>query len=207
MSPSFPIGGFGYSYGLEAAFSAQALENDNDLLIWIKGLIAFGSIRSDAILLLESQRIGIDAEDLAHIQENAEALCSSEVRLLEQYALGRSFVEAVTDAYEIDLSTLPEPICVSVAVGAVAARFNIPQRDSVIGFTHNTINALIQAALRLAPIGQRRGLKVLSQLEPLIEEMADELSDATLEDLNASALIADTLAMQHETLKSRIFLS
>jgi len=207
MSPSFPIGGFGYSYGLEAAFNAKILENDTDLLAWIKGLMAFGSIRSDAILLSESRLADIGERDLVHIQENAEALCSSEVRLSEQYALGASFVEAVTDAYEIDLSALPRPICLPVALGAVSAKFNITQKDAVTGFAHNTVNTLIQAALRLAPIGQRRGLKVLSKVEPMIEDLADEVSEATLDDINASALIADMLAMRHETLNSRIFLS
>ncbi len=207
MSPTFPTGGFGYSFGLEAAYNKSALTSANDLKNWITGLINFGTIRNDLIIVAEAWRASEDSEALQVIEQNALSLIASHSRLNEQYNIGKSFTEAVFDAYGVSLPHMPSPVTLPVAVGAIASSFNIPLTDTLIAYGHNSINGFIQAALRLAPVGQRAGVNILGTLEQELNTLCNEAVNMTLDDLITSSLIADTLSMNHETLPSRTFLS
>ena len=50
MSPTFPVGGFAYSHGLECAIEAGRREGRRVLAAWIGDLIAHGSGWNDAVL-------------------------------------------------------------------------------------------------------------------------------------------------------------
>jgi urease accessory protein len=207
MSPTFPTGGFGYSFGLEAAYNKSALTSANDLKNWVTGLIHFGIIRNDLIIVAEAWRASEDSEALQMIEQNALSLIASHSRLNEQYNIGKSFTEAVFDAYGVSLPHMPSPVTLPVAVGTIASSFDIPLIDTLIAYGHNSINGLIQAALRLAPVGQRAGVNILGTLEPELNTLCNKVINMTLDDLITSSLIADTLSMHHETLSSRTFLS
>ncbi len=61
--------------------------------------------------------------------------------------------------------------------------------------------------MRLVPLGQTAGLRVLAALEPVILRVATETGAATLEDLGGSAFRSDIAAMRHETQYTRLFRS
>jgi urease accessory protein len=54
-------------------------------------------------------------------------------------------------------------------------------------------------------LGQAEGQGVLSDLHPVIAELAAQAPQWQLEDLGSSALGADMGAMEHETMDVRIF--
>src|SRR5438046_7899630 len=62
-SPSFPVGAFSYSHGLEAATVAGAVHDRATLQGWIIAIIAQGSGRIDAEILREAYR-AVNADDL-----------------------------------------------------------------------------------------------------------------------------------------------
>ena len=55
MSPSFPIGAFAYSHGLEWAIETGRIKNSDDLFNWMSDILVFGSGRNDAILVALAQ--------------------------------------------------------------------------------------------------------------------------------------------------------
>ena len=207
MSPTFPTGSFGYSYGLEAAYSKGAISSPDGLASWIEALLHYGSIRNDLIILAEAWRAYTDPLKLVLVQDSAAAVASCQTRLDEQINLGKSFIEAVQHAYTSEVKHIPSPIALPVAVGAIAAHFEIPLEDALIAYGHNSVNGYIQAALRLAPVGQRAGVSILGQLESTLENQCTEIEDFTLDDLASSSIRADILSMHHATLESRTFLS
>ena len=50
LSPSFPIGAFAYSHGLETAVSDGDVRDGATLQAWVLDLLRHGSIRTDLIL-------------------------------------------------------------------------------------------------------------------------------------------------------------
>ncbi len=207
LSPSFPTGAFGYSYGLEAAFQTRALNDAEDLFEWIQSLAQYGSLRNDAILVAESWRAYPDQSRISIVEENAQAIAASSSRFKEQRSLGASFLTAVKAGYPLKTDMELPPLSLPVAVGAIFSSFETPLEDTLLAFAHTSVNGLIQAALRLAPIGQTKGVVLLAKLEPIIEALAADTIDATLDDLVTLTINADILSMQHEMLSSRIFLS
>lgn len=51
LSPSFPIGAFSYSHGLEMAVQDGTIHDAASLQAWLSDIITHGAGRTDAILL------------------------------------------------------------------------------------------------------------------------------------------------------------
>ena len=51
LSPSFPVGAFAYSHGLEAAAARGLVTSRDDLEDWLRTLLRQGSVRNDLVLL------------------------------------------------------------------------------------------------------------------------------------------------------------
>jgi urease accessory protein len=94
-----------------------------------------------------------------------------------------------------------------VAVGAVAASNGIPLAATLAAFLHSLASQLISAAIRLGVTGQRQGVALLSRLEDVLAELAENAAHSSLDDLGGAALIADQMSLRHEIQHSRLFLS
>jgi urease accessory protein len=66
---------------------------------------------------------------------------------------------------------------------------------------------LVSAAVRLGPIGQTDGQRILAALMPTIRETAKRASDSTLDDLGSAAFRSDLASLRHETQYTRLFRS
>ena len=102
---------------------------------------------------------------------------------------------------------MPEPCPYPIAVGAVAAAHQIDLADTLLAWLTATVHGQVSVAVRLVPLGQTDGLRVMSALEPRVAELAQAAASATLADLGSIAYAADIAQMRHETLATRIFRS
>ncbi len=87
--------------------------------------------------------------------------------------------------------TFPEDIAYPVAVGALAARHDIPEDAAALAYLQAFAANLISAAVRLIPLGQSAGLRVLAAIEPAILEVAATTRDAALDDIGGCTWRAD----------------
>src|ERR1700685_1111039 len=62
LSPTFPVGAFAYSHGLEWAVEAGDVFDTSSLKDWLIDLLAFGAPRSDAILFASAFRAAAAAD-------------------------------------------------------------------------------------------------------------------------------------------------
>jgi urease accessory protein len=205
LSPSFPVGGFAYSHGLEQAASDGQVRNAADLLEWLTSLLAQGSQWNDAVTLTEAYRRAAAGLALADVAELAEALAGSKERHLEQQNLGGAFVSALKAGGLAMPEGLGERTAYPVAVGAAAAVQGIDAVSAVVAYIHAFASNQIQCAIRLGILGQAGGVSLLAQLEPLILETASKAAASTLDDLGSNTIAAEIASMKHETLYSRIF--
>jgi urease accessory protein len=214
FSPAFPIGAFSFSHGLEWAVEAGDITDRESLQDWLAALVGHGSGWSDAVLFSASHR-AVEVKDLKRLKEAAElavALQPSKERRLEATMQGDAFVKAVETAWEnrglaLLRAAVAPPHALSVAAGAAAAGAGVKREEAVQAFLTGFSQNLVSAAVRLAPIGQSDGLRVLAALEPVVAEAARRAKRATLRDLGGLAFRSDIASMRHETQMTRLFRS
>jgi urease accessory protein len=214
FSPSFPTGAFSFSHGLEWAVEAEDVGDRASLQAWIEGVLRYGAGWSDAVLIASAYRAALSGDDrsLAETAELALALQPSLERHLEATVQGEAFLKAVETGWNEPLVShfrglWREPVALPVAVGVAAAANAIAARAVIPAYLTGLAANLVSAAIRLAPIGQSDGLRVLSALEPAIAELASRAERATLEDLGGCAIRSDIASMRHETQTTRLFRS
>jgi urease accessory protein len=209
LSPSFPIGGFAYSHGLEAAVESGDIHDAASCATWLADLVDAGSIRSDCVLLSLAYR----AEDKGQLNELALALAPSSERRLETASQGTAFAVAVAAAWPalaiddflrqagIDETALP------VAVGVAAAAHELPLAATLGAFALSSVSNLVSAVLRLGPIGQTEAQRIIATLCPALDRLAAWAVTSTRADLGSVGWRADIASMRHETQYSRLFRS
>ena len=204
LSPAFPTGAFAYSHGLEWAVEAGDITDGDSLLGWLADVLTHGSGRSDTILLRHAHRAAADAMALREIVALATASAPARERRDEARNQGRAFQLAVAPWTATEL---PEDASYAVAVGAMAAVRGVAEDDTAVAYLQAFATNLISAAVRLVPLGQTVGLRVLAALEPVILATAVATAEATLDDVGGCAFRSDLAAMRHETQYTRLFRS
>jgi len=80
-------------------------------------------------------------------------------------------------------------------------------RETVSMYLQAFTSNLVSAAIRLVPLGQTEGQKIIAALHPVIASVADEAMNATLDDIGGCTFTADIASMRHETQSVRLFRS
>jgi urease accessory protein len=207
LSPACPVGAFAWSAGLETAIADGRVRDAARLGEWIEGTLRHGGMRTDAILLAHAHRGFGDAAVLQELAELSLALTASRERWMETTITGDSYVTA-TGAWPAEgLAALPSPCPYPVAVGAIAGAHAIGLGDTLLAWLTAAVHGQVSVAVRLVPLGQTDGLRVMAGLQPVIAALAETAAAAGLADIRGIAYAADIAQMRHETLEPRIFRS
>jgi urease accessory protein len=214
LSPSFPVGSFAYSHGIEWAVEAGDVTNAESCAAWLSDLLQHGSGWSDAVLLAAAHRAVASGDDaaLVEVAELAAALAPSKERRLETLKQGDAFLLAARGAWPcaaLDLakSAWKEETAFPVALGVVSAGHGIPARPTLEAYLIAFVTNLVSAAVRLVPLGQTDGTKIIARLAPLAREVAARAVHSTLDDVGGAAFRSDIASMRHETQHTRLFRS
>jgi urease accessory protein len=219
LSPAFPVGAFAWSAGLESAIADRTVSDSAALQNWLEGVIAHGGLKTDAILLAQAWKAeqaampspageaGRGDTTLSDLADLAVALTPALERHAETTTTGDSFTAAAKAWPSEIYARLPRPCPYPIAVGAIARAHGVALEDTLLAFLTAAVHGQISVAVRLVPLGQTDGLKVMAALEPRVAALARTAATATLADLGAIAYATDIAQMRHETLEPRIFRS
>lgn len=214
LSPSFPVGSFSYSSGIEWAIEAGDITDRQTLQDWLAAMLLEGAGFCDGLFLCHAWRAAEAGEGLVlgEIAELAAAFTPSRERHLETTAQGRAFVEIARSAWNCDTldllaSHVTGPITYPVAVGVLAAGHRIALSSTLHAFLHAATSNWISAGVRLIPLGQTDSQHVLAALEGAIAATAEKSLLGSLDDLGSATFRADLSSMRHETQYTRLFRS
>jgi urease accessory protein len=214
LSPAFPVGAFSYSGGLEWAVEAGDIADAQTLQGWLAVVVADGGGFCDAVLFTNAHRAAATGNDvlLRETAEFAAALSPSKERHLETTSQGQAFVAAAGAAWPcaaLDrfVAVWEGPVAYPVAVAVTAAGHDVPLAPALHAFLHAATANLISAGVRLIPLGQTDGQRVLAALEPAIAAAAARAMATALDDLGSASFRADIASMRHETQYTRLFRS
>lgn len=214
LSPSFPVGAFAYSHGLEWAYECGDLHDAQGLQDWLLALIEQGSLRNDLILFATARRAAALKDDagLAEAAELALALANSAERRLETTTQGNAFVLAARASWPCAaLDDLPRvwagDVAYPIAVAVAAAGHGLPALACLEAYGLAFVANLVSAAVRLGIVGQTDGQRITARLVPALHAAAERAEGAGLDDLGGCAFRSDLAALRHETQYSRLFRS
>jgi urease accessory protein len=214
LSPSFPVGAFSYSSGLEWAVEAGDVTDAETLQRWLRTVIAHGNGFCDGIFFGQGYRAAVEQDEaLLHgVAELAAAFTPSKERQLETTAQGQAFLQTVRAAWscaavERFAASWSGAVAYPVAVAVTAAGHGIPLGPALHAYLHAVAANLISAGVRLIPLGQTDGQRLLAALQEIIEETGDRALAASLDDLGSAAFRVDLAGMRHESQYTRLFRS
>jgi urease accessory protein len=211
LSPSYPVGAFAYSHGLEYAVEDGRVTAVHELIEWIETVLLHGTGRIDGVLFREaySAAQGEDRAALENIAELGAAFQPSAEIALESLSQGEAFLGATIRAWPGAALTRLEgrAVVYAVAVGTACAAHRIPLCDGLGAYFHGFAANLVSAGVRLVPLGQSDGQSAIAALEPAVAEAEARAMSIALDDLGTAAPLLDLCSMHHETQYSRLFRS
>jgi urease accessory protein len=126
-------------------------------------------------------------------------------------AQGTAFLAATLAAWpRPELAALAadgREVAYPIAVGAAAVVHGLPLVETTQAFAQAFAANLVSAGVRLIPLGQSDGLRVLARLEPLIPRVVVAALSSGLDDIGSATIAADIASMRHETQHTRLFRS
>jgi urease accessory protein len=214
LSPSYPVGAFSYSSGIEWAVEVGDIKDAETLRDWLAVMLGEGSGVCDAVLFAHAHRAAAadDGKALRAVAELAAAFASSKERHLETTAQGNAFIAATGAAWPCAAldrlkSAWNGPVAYPVAVAVAASGHGIALEPALAAFLQAVAANLVSAGVRLIPLGQTDGQRVLAALEPVVAATAARALGLTLDDIGSAAFRADLASSRHETQYTRLFRS
>lgn len=210
-SPGLPVGGFSYSQGLEWAVQAGWVSSEETLSDWLRGLLDDGFAYLDAPVFARLYR-DCEAHDLDSAQHWVDTLLAAretaELRE-EESRRGRALATLLKD-----LEVLEEPAwfdtvaaCQAGGFAKASVKWRIPLEQAALGYAWTWLENQVVAAIKLVPLGQTAGQRVLLQLG---EHLAHAIAGGLLlgdDDIGACAPALAIASSCHETQYTRLFRS
>ncbi len=210
LSPAFPTGGFAYSHGIEWAVEEGDITGAETLCDWLRDVLAYGAGRNDTILLRAAWAAENTGERAA-IAELAAAAAPCRERQTETLAQGAAFCLAAQAwpcaALDGLRAVAGDRVAYPVAVGVLARGHGIGVEHACQGYLLALTGNLVSAGVRLIPLGQTAGVRLLAALEADILTVAAATRGCGVAELGGACLRADIAAMRHETQYTRLFRS
>jgi urease accessory protein len=208
----FPIGSFAHSDGLEAATSHGEIATARDLGAWMDVTL------TELLRRVEGPAVARAWDAVLHERFDALASVDNEVYALRPTSAGRESTRAMGsrllktwrdirphDAARLVLAGRSH-VTLPVAFGAVASAAGISVRAAVEGFIYTRLAAIVSAAMRLMPLGQREGHTLLAEGLTRVPTVADEVL-ADDGPLGAFTPVLDVMVMSQQYVESRLFKS
>ena len=215
--PTLPIGGFSHSSGLETYVQMGIVNNAASAKSFVTEMLTQNLQYTDAAfvsLAFDAAMIN-DIESLLQLDAECNAVkLPKEMRQASQKLgtrLLKIFIEYcdsdILDQYKkaIDNKIANGHYC--IAFGIIAAIQQIEKSETLTGFYYNAAMGLITNSVKLIPLGQQDGQKLLFGIKPLIQHLVAQTLHPDKDMIGFCCTGFDIRCMQHEDLYSRLYMS
>lgn len=214
ISPALPIGAYAYSQGLEYAVDQAWVNDEASAQSWISGVASNSVACLDLPVLARIYQAWSKSEcgDENEIMRWSRFLLASRESaeiLAEDRHLGQALARLLTDLEieqadawrQSELSNFP-------AMFALAAYHSqVPIQQTLTGYLWAWCENQVAAAIKLVPLGQTAGQRILSYLIEQIPICVDDAMACEDEDIGVLCPGVAMASAKHETQYSRLFRS
>jgi len=210
-SPALPVGAYSYSQGMERAVEDGIVRDAASATAWIHDHLHL-VLAAYELPCLRAMLVAAERDAPGALRElNAAFLASRESLELraETLQMGRSLARLLG---ELQPAARPRHLLEAVAepsypcaFACAAACFALPDRDSTAAYLWSWLENQALAAIKLVPLGQSAGQRLLFELSESATALMDLPADAAdWSNLAPGLALASVL---HETQYSRLFRS
>ncbi|MBM0741786.1 urease accessory protein UreF [Phormidium sp. CLA17] len=212
-SPALPVGAYSYSEGLEALVELGKVTSQETLAQWLSQELRWGAVRLEAAVMMRSCERARSQDFDAVIKWNCWLTAARETEELRQQSLqmGRSLLKLLLDLHP-ELINGYEPLqkegCnFAIAYAIAAAYYQIDIQAALLAYLYSWIANLVSAGVKLIPLGQTAGQRLLLTMQPALERAAEAIFMLQTDDLCSCSWGLSLASMAHERQYSRLFRS
>ena len=219
-SPTLPVGAYSYSEGIEVLVTTGKISDYDSLKNWLIDSLKFGSIRLEAALIVRAygETNSGNLQLLNNWNNWATAVKETEELRLQNLQMGRTLIRLFMNI-QSDLSTelmsfiqnkleTETDFCnFAIAYGLISACWEIEIETAILGYLHSWATNLVNAGVKLIPLGQTVGQKLLWELQNQIVLSAKEILKLKDDELNSCSWGLSLASMAHEVQYTRLFRS
>lgn len=208
ISPTLPIGAYSYSQGLEYAVDELWINDEASVAEWILGQLTHNLSQLDVPVFLRLY----DAWQQNNLQQVNEwnqlilALREASELRQEDVSLGAALIK-VLDGLEIVMPEVENDIAFVTSFSFACQYWSIDKMEAVHGLLWSWCENQVAAAIKIVPLGQTSGQRIMSQAIDVILQAIEKGQLCEDDDIG---VLAPGLAMAsalHETQYSRLFRS
>jgi len=206
-----PVGAYSYSQGMEWAVEQGAVRDEESAAEWILQALAFniGGFESPVWCRLYEAWRSADVE--AAKRWNLRFLAVRETAELrsESVQMGEALKLVLKATSELDPAPLDviEELSFPAAFSFAAQGLGVPLRDGLTGYLWSWGENQVAAAMKLVPLGQSSGQRILARLIVALPAVAGRAFEAGEEALSNFAPGLAIASSRHETQYTRLFRS
>jgi urease accessory protein len=215
--PTLPIGGFSHSSGLETYTQKEIVNSPETMNVFLTQILSHSILHNEAAFV----SLVYDAcsnQNWNRILE-LDILCQAskltkEIRNASQ-KLGTRLMKIFNPTIQSTITFQIEEAVKNkemfghycILFGIYAHELKISKKETLEGFFYNTAIGYITNAVKLIPLSQDSGQKLLFEILPLLEELSEKALAPNESLLGKSSVGFDIRSMQHENLYSRLYMS
>jgi urease accessory protein len=211
VSPTLPVGAYAYSHGLEQAVAANWVKDEPQVLGWISGLLEHNLAQLDIPVLMRLYRAWQARRTRDVERWNLVLLASRETAELraEDLHMGAA-LKRVLEALDVREAGALEPnngTCFATLFALAAVDWRIPLIDAANGYLWSWGENQVGAALKLLPLGQTAGQRILAAVADRIPDFVNKGLSLDEDAIGASTPGLAIASALHEVQYSRLFRS
>jgi urease accessory protein len=210
-SPLLPIGAYSYSQGLEWSVEEGAIRDEQTALQWIVDSLRFniGTLEAPIWQRLYQAWDKGDINAARHWNARFVAIRETAELRAETQQMGGALKLVLDATGELDTSVLEaiEAPALPTAFSFAANGFGVPLREGLIGYLWTWGENQVSSAMKLVPLGQSAGQRVLARLVTLLPSVADAALQTGAEGLSNFSPALAIASSRHETQYTRLFRS
>jgi urease accessory protein len=208
-SSNLPVGGFSFSQGLECAVEQGWLKTPKDIADWVATIMGESLARQELPLLLRLKQAYASKDKhafqtwqafLLASRESAEMYQSETVMGQAMYRLLNS-LKIETEGYS------GEQFSYLAGFAIVAQHWGLSDNETLHGYLWTWLESQVAAAIKLLPMGQTDGQKILLRQSETIPQAAALATSIKDKDIGANLPSLAMASAWHETQYSRLFRS
>ncbi len=214
----FPIGGYTQSYGLETYVQKGIISNRQTAQKFIQSELETAMLYSELLpaALAYNYAKNNDLNKLAKLEAMSRAARSARELREASQKIGNRFIKTVEtlpldfditffNSYTAKCKTIGLSHC--IAYGVFCAIAGIEKSLMLSAFLYSQTSGFVVNCVKLIPLSQTEGQKILYSLQSEFDRLLDMLDDLGEEDLFLSCPALDIASMQHEKLYFRLYMS
>lgn len=213
-SPALPVGAFSYSQGLEWAVESGQVTDEDSAQQWIGSVLNAGMARFELPMLAAFFQAWHDGDSARSAALNEEYLASRETAELraESIQMGSALLTVLEHDGEHEahslapLASIDSPVFPN-SFAFAAAHWKLTPRDTLASYAWSWLENQVTAAMKLVPLGQRAGQRLLARLSPSCALAAEAAIDLPRQDWSNFSPLFAIACSRHETQYTRLFRS